>query len=284
VHAGEHSVTDAPRAGDEDTTGTPPPADEGGGAPGDDAITVFDIEVGDCFDDGGTPREDEGGGSVSSVTVQPCDGPHRLEAFGTARVTGYDTIPGEDVLSDLSWRECLALVQPYVLDSWEMPAGVGISSYYPEPTGWAAGDREILCLFGDVSGGELTGSLRGDPSDVSTDARTYLEVTWPVEAQMWSEPDPAATGIEELRRWAADMAQALRDEQAALETAAWNGGTGELVADLVAAREASLPHWDAAAQASGPDAWQELITTGYDTLGIDAEIAVREALNLSTGE
>ncbi|MGK5532292.1 septum formation family protein [Streptomyces sp. URMC 129] len=262
-------------------------ADRAGGEPGGDRpgpteIDVFDIRVGDCFDSGvglGNFGEDVG---EMTVTRLPCDGPHEAEAYATTRVEGYDAFPGDAELSETSGRACVDLMGDYVLDLWTLPYEVAPYSYYPGPDSWQQGDREVLCFLGHDGGPELTGSLRGDAGALDPEQRRYLEITMPLELGIWNEPPPGEP-LPERRDWARDMAGIVAGEIEDLSAGEWSGQVAALVPDLVAARETSLRHWRDAADATGAAGFEAAVESGYALLGVDHEVAVRDALGLPTG-
>ncbi|WP_107080080.1 DUF4190 domain-containing protein [Streptomyces sp. NBRC 109706] len=258
----------------------PEPDDDEPGAGGVDTI-VFDLDVRDCFDPpGGLGAYEEEGALEQTVSVVPCDQPHEAEAYGRFEVTGYDAFPGADELTALADQRCPELVQPYVLDTWALPAEAQPYYYHPEVTSWRLGDREILCFFGHVDGGSLDDSLWRDPAELDEEALTYLELTMPLELVFWNEPladdDTAAQ-----QEWATGLVDTMETEMAALSAADW-----PLVADeiesLLAAREGSLAHWNAAAGATGDDFWAA-VDEGYAAMGIEVEMEIRSALGLALG-
>ncbi|MDT0346546.1 septum formation family protein [Streptomyces litchfieldiae] len=280
-HSGGRTTQAAPPPGELEEEPTEEPTEEPG-AEGGTSLSVFDIEVGDCFDSGtGLDSFDEGGEEMT-VTGLPCDEPHEAEAFGIAQVEGYDGFPGEDEMFTVANQECDALVQGYVLDTWTLPLDVQLFYYYPSAETWDLGDREILCFFGQVGGSDLTTSLRGDASSMNEDQLRYLEVTTPLEMTIWGEPleeeDLAAR-----QEWAGRMADSVSGEAAALAADEWPAEIDGLIGELIAAREASLVHWTNAGEASDPDVLGDEVETGYEVMGIDIEIEIRRELELSTG-
>jgi hypothetical protein len=271
------------REPDDEPTDDPNPTEP---VPDDDGeqIDVFDIQVGDCFDSGTGLGEFEENEATEETTVTrlPCDAPHEAEAYGTAQVTGYQEFPGDAELTELAFDECGRLVQPYVLDTWELDTSTTMYFYYPQQSSWSFGDREILCFFGHIDGTPLEGSVRGDPGELSADQASYLEITTPLEIVIWNEPypdDPLAA----QREWAEQMAGTIDQEAGDLAAAAWSEDVAGQVDELVAAREDSLTHWNRAADAQDVAAFESEYTEGYATLGIDQEIAIRQTLGLTTG-
>lgn len=271
--------------------GEPPSTD-----PGQDTdrageeISVYNLRVGDCFDsgqnlagNGAGNGNGDGTGAVQTVTRLPCDVPHEAEAYGTVEVTGHDSFPGSDELSDLAYRECGELLQPYVVDVWTLGTDIQTFSFFPQETSWRLGDREILCALARTEGSALTFSLRGDASALNDEQLAYLEITTPLEVVIWNEPQPDEP-LRRQRQWAEEMTQTIAAEADALRAHEWSASVSGLVSDLVAARERSLEPWEAAAGARNLTEFNSHYAEGWETLGLAEEVAVRQVLGLATGE
>lgn len=114
--------------------------------------SVFDLEVGDCFDD---PTES---GEVSEVPIVECADPHDNEVYAAFDYDG-DTFPGDDAMSTAADEGCQ--------DRFEDFVGIGYfeSALYsthlvPTEESWGNGDREIICVLYEP-GEKLTGSMEG---------------------------------------------------------------------------------------------------------------------------
>lgn len=275
--------SDGERNGDPDD-GRHGDRDQGNGpGAGGEETTVFEIEVGDCFDSPDGIERYEGEGALEeSVTVLPCGDPHEGEVFGSVEVTGYDAFPGVAELIAYAERECPALVPSYVLDTWALPVDVLPYYYHPEADGWEAGDREILCFFGQLEGEPLSEPLRGDPATLDEESLAYLEVTGPLEVAVWYEPSRDEDELATSREWAGEMAAAIEDEMTSLAGTEWPR-VAEPVDRLLAARERSLPAWESAASATDEAAFWAAVDEGYATMGIEIELEIRETLGLVTG-
>ncbi|RKN06131.1 DUF4190 domain-containing protein [Streptomyces radicis] len=272
-------------AGDRDGGSEGDPGDGPGDGSGDtdgENVEVNDIEPGDCFDPGTSLDAFGEGVEETSVTRRPCDGPHEAEAFGTVLVEGYDAFPGDAEILTLAEEECDRLIQGYVLDTWALPLDVSPYYYHPTRASWEFGDREVVCFLGHFDGGELDGTLRGDPSDMDEEQLGYLEITTPLDMVTWSEPMPEAE-LADRQAWAARMAEVVAAETEALAGHAWSPGIDELIGRLVQAREESMASWSGAAGAVDAAAFDAYVETGYAVMGIDLEVEIRETLGLSTG-
>jgi Septum formation len=114
--------------------------------------SVFDLEIGDCFDD---PTES---GEVSEVPIVDCAQPHDNEVYDAFDYDG-DTFPGDDEMSATADQECQASFEEFV--------GIGYfdSELYathlvPTQESWDNGDREIICVLYEPNE-KLTGSMEG---------------------------------------------------------------------------------------------------------------------------
>ncbi|MBH5334419.1 septum formation family protein [Streptomyces pactum] len=131
-------------------------------------VSLFDIEVGDCFDtSAGLPVSEE---AVSEQTVGllPCDTPHDAEAFGKFPVTGHVDYPGEETITRLAEEGCGKRDEEYPVDTDALPEeDVAIYFYFPEKSGWLLGDRDILCAYG-LDEGKLRQPLgSGEPGSTA---------------------------------------------------------------------------------------------------------------------
>jgi hypothetical protein len=121
-------------------------------------VSVFDVEVGDCFDAAGDVLE--------SVTLVDCEASHTYEAFHVFdHEAGADAAyPGDDALTDYAETECGVPFEDYVGRDYESSIWY-ISWITPSEETWAEGDREILCTLHqqDDNGDpiQVTGSAEG---------------------------------------------------------------------------------------------------------------------------
>jgi hypothetical protein len=116
-------------------------------------MSVFDLQVGDCFDVGTDDTE------VESVRAIPCDEPHIYEMFWSGTYGG-DIQPSE--AEYMSWLEdsCLAEFESYV------GLAYADSIYYmgslsPTEESWSNGDRSYSCYLYNASETPMSGSARG---------------------------------------------------------------------------------------------------------------------------
>jgi hypothetical protein len=128
-------------------------AASGGGGTGE-TISVFDVEVGDCFN---APEAD----TVSEVELVDCADPHQYEAYLAEDhpAAGDDPFIGDEAMTEYADEVCLGEFESFVGIAWEESA---LNYFYLQPTAetWEIGDREILCaVYSDA--GDLTGSAEG---------------------------------------------------------------------------------------------------------------------------
>lgn len=133
-----------------------PSPSEAGVQPED--VSVFDIEIGDCF----TADGDE----IESVTVVDCSEPHVYEAYHVLdHGAGADeAYPGDDAILEYADTECQPPFEEFVDFDYETSIWY-ITSVTPSAATWADGDREIICTLNQQDAGgepiEVTGSAEG---------------------------------------------------------------------------------------------------------------------------
>lgn len=113
---------------------------------------VFDLGLGDCFDD---PENFE---EISDVPMVECSVPHHNEVYFT-----YDlpdgSFPGLQAIEEAADSDCYERFEGFVgrdYASSELDYGY----LYPTSDTWSEGDREIVCLVYHVSNDKVTGSQR----------------------------------------------------------------------------------------------------------------------------
>lgn len=129
---------------------------------GGGTTSVFDLAIGDCFQD----NEDGGDDLIEELQVVPCDEAHDNEVFGIVDYPAGsgEPFPAEDDLDTYTDEQCEVAFESYV----GLPYAESELYYFPiQPTAetWADGDREIVCaLYGVDDDGELIdleGSMQG---------------------------------------------------------------------------------------------------------------------------
>lgn len=114
---------------------------------------VFDLGVGDCFDQPDT-------GVVTDVAVVSCAEAHANEVYAAFRLPEGD-FPGEDLLAELATAGCLERFEDWAGTRYAQSRLV-VQHLAPTADGWErADDREVVCYVQDQDGEPLVGSVEG---------------------------------------------------------------------------------------------------------------------------
>jgi hypothetical protein len=113
---------------------------------------VFDLAVGDCFDDPDNFEE------ISSVPMVECSAPHHNEVYFTYNLPD-SPFPGLQAVEEAADTDCYERFEGFVGMDY---ASSELDYGYLYPTGdtWSEGDREVVCLVYHVTGDKVTGSQR----------------------------------------------------------------------------------------------------------------------------
>jgi len=112
---------------------------------------VFQVSVGDCFNDGA----DELTEGVSAVAAVPCAEPHDNEIYYLFDIAGDEFPTDVDVQAD---QGCYDQFATFVGHDYETSA-LDFFPIYPAAETWETGDREVICsVFDSV---QTTGTLAG---------------------------------------------------------------------------------------------------------------------------
>lgn len=119
---------------------------------------VFDLAVGDCFDDGdlevGTGVEE-----VGAVPMVDCSQPHDNEVYAVVELDP-GSFPGDEGVALRADEVCLEKFEPFVgLDYASSVLDIGW--FVPTADSWEAGDRTIACFVYRLDLEKVTGSLSG---------------------------------------------------------------------------------------------------------------------------
>jgi hypothetical protein len=115
---------------------------------------VFDLAVGDCFDDPSNLEE------VTDVPIVECSSPHDNEVYLNHSVSEVSTYPGTAQMGELADEVCLDAFQPCVGRSYET-SELEFGWLTPTSESWRQGDRIITCFLYDLNFAKLTGSMKG---------------------------------------------------------------------------------------------------------------------------
>lgn len=113
---------------------TTPPA-------GPEDTDVFDISLGDCMNE-----MDSTSDSISEVPKIDCAEPHDYEVYHVEDITESGAFPGEDEVISTADTMCEAAFEGFVGIPY-LDSALYYTTMYPTAEGWAAGDREVLCLI-----------------------------------------------------------------------------------------------------------------------------------------
>jgi hypothetical protein len=150
------STTDAPAEDPAETPG----AGTGTTAEDPEAISIFELEVGDCFDD--PAFAGEGTSTTDETTLVQCFDPHDAEVYAQVRYTqGPDAdFPGEEALEDYAAEQCFDRFEPFVGIAYA-DSRLDIGTIWPTEDSWSQGDREALCVVFDIEHNKLEGTMDG---------------------------------------------------------------------------------------------------------------------------
>ncbi|GAA3585758.1 septum formation family protein [Klugiella xanthotipulae] len=135
------------------TTGTETRDEEGTVTEGGQA-DVFQIKVGDCFNDEGTSESEE----ISDVPVVPCSEPHDNEIFFDFELTG-DTFPLVTLEDDIL-AKCGPAFKEFIGVDFN-DSVIEMSYIAPTSQTWTQMDDRLVSCFVIDPDGQTTGSLKG---------------------------------------------------------------------------------------------------------------------------
>ncbi len=114
---------------------------------------VFDLEVGQCFDNPNTFDE------VANVDIVDCAEPHDNEVYHLFDLAD-GAFPGDASAGDSAIEGCLATFDGYVGADYAESI-LDIRYLVPTSDTWSNGDREVVCILYHLNDDKLTGSMRG---------------------------------------------------------------------------------------------------------------------------
>jgi hypothetical protein len=118
---------------------------------------VFDLAVGDCFDDGDIAV----GGieEVGDVPMVECTEPHDNEVYAVVTVEG-EQFPGEVAIQNQADETCFGAFEGFVGLDYETSV-LDFGWLIPTADTWDAGDRVIACFIYRMDFEKVTGTLQG---------------------------------------------------------------------------------------------------------------------------
>ncbi|MFB6843337.1 DUF4190 domain-containing protein [Streptomyces sp. NPDC056373] len=235
------------------------------------------LEKGDCFHAPGGLE-----GDTSDVDRVPCRGGHDGEVFAVVTLPG-GAFPGDSRITDVADEKCYALQEQYAMDTWAMPADVGVYYLMPSRQSWRYGDRAITCIFGNTdSEAGLTGSLRGDATTLDTHQVVFLSAADALDAALQEEPETTPEAdLAAHRAWAARVHDVLGEQIGVLRRHAWPAGARTPVGGLVADLEDARTEWKRASTAGDADTYYAHYGKAYGFVDGPATVTARKALGLA---
>lgn len=128
--------------------------DASGAIVGAGTIDVFDLKVGDCFDDNNSYSSE-----ITTLPAVPCSEPHDNEAYAAFDVS-IAAYPGDMAMSELAYEECYERFETFVGRDYESSV-LDFFPLHPTSESWAHNDREIVCAVFHMDLEKLTGSMKG---------------------------------------------------------------------------------------------------------------------------
>jgi hypothetical protein len=117
---------------------------------------VFDLAVGDCFDDGDMTLGDVE--ELSDVPLVECDQPHDNEVYAVVTVEG-DRFPGEIAIQTRADEVCLQAFESFVGLDYQTSV-LDFGWLVPTAETWEVGDRVVACFIYRMDLGKVTGTLQ----------------------------------------------------------------------------------------------------------------------------
>lgn len=118
---------------------------------------VFDLAVGDCFDDG--DMSVEGIEEVGEVPMVECSEPHDNEVYAVVTVEG-ERFPGEVAIQTEADEVCLDAFSGFVGLDYQTSV-LDFGWLVPTAETWEVGDRVVACFIYRVDLEKVTGTLHG---------------------------------------------------------------------------------------------------------------------------
>lgn len=115
------------------------------------SVDVFQIQVGDCFDD--VDAEE-----ISSLPGVPCAEPHDNEAYASFNVS-LASYPEGDGMYEVAFESCVDQFESFVGRDYQS-SSLDIYALYPTAEGWSQNDREVVCAVFDMEENKLVGSMK----------------------------------------------------------------------------------------------------------------------------
>lgn len=132
--------------------------DDSGSITGAGNLSVFDLQVGDCFDAAFDPNAYT---EISEVRAIPCDEPHVYEMYSVAEYPQGEAPSGqEENYTPWEQENCLGMFAAYVGIDYDSSVYY-ISALVPTDESWSQGDNSLMCFLHNDEETAVTGSARG---------------------------------------------------------------------------------------------------------------------------
>lgn len=118
---------------------------------------VFELAVGDCFDDGDLVLG--GVEEIGEVPLVECSEPHDNEVYAVVDVEG-DVFPGDEAIRTEADDVCHGAFQGFVGLDYETSA-LDFGWLVPTAGSWDAGDRVVACFVYRMDLAKVSGTLEG---------------------------------------------------------------------------------------------------------------------------
>ncbi|WP_285366653.1 DUF4190 domain-containing protein [Streptomyces albipurpureus] len=243
--------------------------------------STLDLRAGDCFNLPGRGASEEK--ETEAVEAVDCDGEHQAEIAGDLKITGFDGFPGARRLETLAEKSCQEINDDYAMDHWEVPGNMDYYYYLPTRESWRLGDRKITCGFATAKGETTLGSVRRDASVLDPHQQAYLRAEGAVLQAHYLMPDAEfAQEVRAHQQWAGKMAGAFTAQARALRQYDWPPSVSGAAIRRAQEFERAGTHWEKAALAKNEESFWEHTQVGDNALREKTEIAIRDAIGLTT--
>jgi hypothetical protein len=125
----------------------------GGSAVPSQMISIFDLRVGDCFDDQSLDVEQ------TEVPLVDCSLPHDNELYFEYAMTEL-AFPGSDAVLGDSFQRCVTEFDAFVGFAYADSA-LDVYPITPTAESWTAGDRTVYCVLYNLDLSKMEGSMAG---------------------------------------------------------------------------------------------------------------------------
>ena len=113
------------------------------------------LAVGECFDVPSTQT------AISDVQRHPCNEAHTAEVVGQGNMTGDNgAYPTDTDIRSFATDLCVAAFNTYTGGDVDTDEELTVGWFYPTPSSWSSGDREVTCYATRIDDGQMTASVK----------------------------------------------------------------------------------------------------------------------------